>query len=70
MTRLDLSNTHWVKSSHSTDGGDCVEWAPAAHPGLVPVRDSKDPQGPALLFTANSFAAFVTALNSGLLKAN
>ncbi|GAA2083874.1 DUF397 domain-containing protein [Kitasatospora saccharophila] len=65
MPHLDLSDTHWVKSSHSSDGGECVEWAPAAHPGLVPVRDSKDPQGPALLFTASSFAAFVTVTKSG-----
>ncbi|MGW4691732.1 DUF397 domain-containing protein [Kitasatospora cineracea] len=38
----------------------------AAH-GLVPVRDSKDPHGPALLFAEAAFAAFVTAVKSGRL---
>ncbi|QKW20708.1 DUF397 domain-containing protein [Kitasatospora sp. NA04385] len=65
MPHTDLSGAHWVKSSHSTDGGNCVEWAPTARPGTVPVRDSKDPEGPVLLFTTGSFAAFVTALKSG-----
>ncbi|RPE33009.1 DUF397 domain-containing protein [Kitasatospora cineracea] len=67
MTRIDLPNALWVKSSYSSDGGNCVEFAPeftATH-GLVPVRDSKDPQGPALLFTETAFAAFVTAVKSG-----
>lgn len=45
----------WVKSSYSSqDGGNCVEWSPAhacAH-GTVPVRDSKAPAGPALMFEA------------------
>ncbi|MGW4802611.1 DUF397 domain-containing protein [Kitasatospora sp. NPDC004272] len=70
MPRPDLSEARWVKSSHSTDGGNCVEWAPAAHPGTVPVRDSKDPHGPALLFTTSSFAAFIAALNAGSFQAN
>ncbi|WP_030463777.1 DUF397 domain-containing protein [Kitasatospora sp. NRRL B-11411] len=67
MTRIDLSGARWTKSSHSTDGGNCVEFAPeftATH-GLVPVRDSKDPQGPALLFAETAFTAFVTAVKSG-----
>lgn len=35
----------WIKPSYSsTNGGDCIEWAPstAATPGTVPVRASKD----------------------------
>ncbi|QKW20707.1 DUF397 domain-containing protein [Kitasatospora sp. NA04385] len=67
MTRIDLPKAHWVKSSHSTDGGDCVEFAPefATTHGVVPVRDSKDPHGPALVFTATGFSAFVAAAKSG-----
>ncbi|WP_341846047.1 DUF397 domain-containing protein [Streptomyces rubellomurinus] len=34
-------------------------------PGLVPVRDSKDPQGPALVFPASAWAAFVAAVRKG-----
>ncbi|MFJ7493142.1 DUF397 domain-containing protein [Streptomyces sp. NPDC097727] len=60
MSRIpDLSTAVWRKSSYS-DGGDnnCVE---VAHnfPGLVPVRDSKTPTAPALLFPATAWRAFV-----------
>ncbi len=50
----------WLKSSHSNNGGQCVEIAPGV-PGLVPVRDSKDPQGPVLLFPSDSWRSFVRA---------
>ncbi|MFE1766978.1 DUF397 domain-containing protein [Streptomyces angustmyceticus] len=61
--------THpWVKSSYSSqDGGDCVEWSPAhanAH-GTVPVRDSKNPNGPALNFDPAAWSAFVTGVQAG-----
>ena len=47
----------WRKSSYSSeDGGNCVEIA--AHPALVHVRDSKDPEGPALAFSPAEWAAF------------
>ncbi|MEU6084120.1 DUF397 domain-containing protein [Streptomyces sp. NPDC047108] len=48
----------WRKSSHSSgEGGACVEVATC--PGTVHVRDSKDPHGPQLAFTPDSWAAFV-----------
>jgi hypothetical protein len=48
----------WRKSSFSGDnGGECVEVATC--PGTVHVRDSKDPQGPALAFTPEAWTAFV-----------
>lgn len=51
----------WVKSSYSNNGGQCIEWAPehAAATGEFLVRDSKNPQGPALLFPAPQWAHFV-----------
>ncbi|WP_376778545.1 DUF397 domain-containing protein [Kitasatospora kifunensis] len=57
----------WIKSSYSGgSGGQCVEWAPqCATQGSVPVRDSKDPHGPALIFPASSFAAFVAGVKTG-----
>ena len=58
----------WVKSTYSGgDGGNRVEWAPtrAARHGLVPVRDSEDPYGPALGFSADAWTAFVTAIRDG-----
>ncbi|MDI5967494.1 DUF397 domain-containing protein [Streptomyces sp. SL13] len=63
----DLSRAAWRKSSHSNGGGgSCVEWAPEfTSAGAVPVRDSKDPQGPALTFTPTAWTAFVDAVASG-----
>ncbi|WP_406088660.1 DUF397 domain-containing protein [Kitasatospora purpeofusca] len=64
MTGHDLSKAAWFKSSHSQNGGTCVEVAPN-YSGVVPVRDSKDPQGPALIFSAWEFAAFIDAVRDG-----
>jgi hypothetical protein len=51
----------WRASSYSGDEGgtECVEVADG-HPGIVPVRDSKNPTGPALLVNARAWQAFVT----------
>ncbi|MCC9311323.1 Scr1 family TA system antitoxin-like transcriptional regulator [Kitasatospora sp. RB6PN24] len=58
----------WRKSSYSgANGGDCVEVARL--PRTTPVRDSKDPHGPALAFPAPAFAAFLAALTTGTLTA-
>jgi hypothetical protein len=57
----------WFKSSYSSNGGECIEVAAnlAATSGIAPVRDSKDPQGPALVFGVDAFAAFVEAVKAG-----
>ncbi|MFJ3335307.1 DUF397 domain-containing protein [Streptomyces sp. NPDC086766] len=34
-------------------------------PGIVPVRDSKAPHGPALFFEADSWTAFIGGLKTG-----
>ncbi|MER6202943.1 DUF397 domain-containing protein [Streptomyces sp. NPDC001586] len=58
----DLSTATWHKSSYSGgDGGDCLEVADG-HPGLVPVRDSKQPEGPHVVFHARAWARFVGSL--------
>ena len=63
-TTTDLTGAQWRKSSYSSNtGGECVEVADLA--GLVAVRDSKDPQGPALGFSPAAFRAFVAAAASG-----
>ncbi|MGA5503277.1 DUF397 domain-containing protein [Streptomyces umbrinus] len=61
----DLSTAAWRKSSYS-DGGanNCVEVADG-YPGLVPVRDSKTPQGPALVFGAEPWALFLGNVSRG-----
>ncbi|MFB7593284.1 DUF397 domain-containing protein [Streptomyces sp. NPDC056160] len=60
----DLHAVRWLRSSYSTGANNCVETArPAAEPyaGLLAVRDSKDPDGPALLFSPGSWAEFTAA---------
>lgn len=61
----DLHDVLWLRSSHSTGANNCVETArPRSGPwtGLLAVRDSKDPAGPALLFSPGSWAGFLAAL--------
>jgi hypothetical protein len=60
----DLSRIAWFKSSYSGGGGQCVEVA-ANVPSVIPVRDSKDPEGPSLTFTPAGFAAFVAGVKGG-----
>ncbi|MGW3012303.1 DUF397 domain-containing protein [Streptomyces sp. NPDC001219] len=63
--RFEVSAARWRKSSYSNqEGGACVEVADD-FPAVVPVRDSKDPHGPALLFEASAWSSFVTAVKSG-----
>nr|WP_241778045.1 DUF397 domain-containing protein [Streptomyces sp. CT34] len=58
-----------MRSSYSGDnGGNCVEVAPG-FPGVVPVRDSKDPGGPALMVPAAGWASLVAAVKGGQLTA-
>ncbi|PSK65005.1 hypothetical protein B0E53_03043 [Micromonospora sp. MH33] len=62
----DLSRAAWRKSSHSQDNGGCVEVAINVGP-LVPVRDSKDPRGPKLIFDTESWREFVSEVRRGAL---
>lgn len=56
---MDLTGARWRKSTKSgNNGGDCVEVADNL-PGVVAVRDSKDPTGPVLAFTPSAWQAFV-----------
>ncbi|GIJ23069.1 DUF397 domain-containing protein [Micromonospora lutea] len=57
---MDLTRAAWRKSSRSnSNGGACVEVADNL-PGVVAVRDSKDPAGPVLAFTRTAWRAFIT----------
>jgi hypothetical protein len=59
---MDLTRAQWRKSRYSgSNGGNCVEVA-ANLPGVVAVRDSKDPQGPALVFTREEWLAFLSVV--------
>ncbi|MGE7439426.1 DUF397 domain-containing protein [Kitasatospora sp. NPDC001175] len=61
---IDLSHATWRKSKFSADQGNCIEVADGL-PGIVPVRDSKDPHGPALVFPAGAWSAFVAGIKAG-----
>ena len=55
----------WRKATHSGDnGGGCVEVAPVAD-ALVAIRDSKDPDGPALTFSAPRWRDFIQRAGRG-----
>jgi hypothetical protein len=69
---LDLTAAEWIRSSCSdANGGQCVEFSRAfarTH-NTVPVRDSKAPHGPALIFPAGGWSSFVSALIRGEISA-
>jgi hypothetical protein len=62
---MDLTRAQWRKSSHSNaNGGACVEVAQNL-PGVVAVRDSKDPDGPKLAFAPDEWLAFTAGVRAG-----
>lgn len=54
----------WRKSSYSGQGNTCVEVA-SNLPGVMAVRDSKDPGGPRLVFTASEWRSFAARIRTG-----
>ncbi|MFJ6697355.1 DUF397 domain-containing protein [Streptomyces sp. NPDC091272] len=59
---LEVSDA-WRKSSYSGgESGDCLEVNDNASPTHLPVRDSKHPTGPAILFPASAWTTFVNSL--------
>ncbi|WP_046469931.1 DUF397 domain-containing protein [Allosalinactinospora lopnorensis] len=72
----DRARAQWRKSTHSTNGGDCVEasavdgTAVAAENKtteevMFALRDSKNPDQPALVFTRAEWDAFVAGVKDG-----
>lgn len=58
----DLSQAIWRKSTYSSSTGqNCVEVVTSL-PGIVAIRDSKDPNGPELLFSLPEWRSFLSCL--------
>jgi hypothetical protein len=54
----------WRKSSYSSGGGNnCVEVAP--HRSSIAIRDSKNPDGPALLLDLGAFRSLTARIKNG-----
>ena len=62
MDDSGLTGAQWRTSSYSgSNGGTCVEVA-GNLPGVIAVRDSKDPDGPVLRFSRADWSAFVAGI--------
>jgi hypothetical protein len=59
-----LTDVAWRKSVHSGAQGNCVEVAALAGDGVA-MRNSRDPHGPALIYTRAELAAFVAGAKDG-----
>ncbi|GAA2679296.1 DUF397 domain-containing protein [Streptomyces lunalinharesii] len=59
-----ISGAQWFKSSESSAVGNCVEVA-ALPQGDVAVRNSRYPDGPALIYTRDELKAFVAGAKCG-----
>ena len=62
MHEPDLSRAQWRKSTRSSGNGQCVEVAHLDE--VVAVRDSKNPDGPKLVFTRHEWASFIAGLKN------
>ena len=57
-------SARWLKSSYSGPTGNCVEIAFLAG-GEIAVRNSREPEGPALVFTPTEWGAFLSGARDG-----
>ena len=67
MSSHDLTGARWFKSTKSGPERECVEVAWLSE-GRVGMRDSKNPEGPALVFTPGEWDAFTAGVMSGKIQ--
>ena len=60
-----LTTVTWQKSRLSNPSGNCVEMARLPRGAGVAVRNSRDPHGPALVYTVEEIAAFIGGARDG-----
>jgi hypothetical protein len=64
MPASDLHDVTWRKSRHSNSQGTCVELA-GLPDGAIAVRNSRDPDGPALIYSPAEMDAFIRGARDG-----
>ena len=64
-TTSDLRSLLWLKSRQSNPSGNCVEVAELPDGAGVAVRNSRDPEGPALIYTSAEITAFILGAKDG-----
>jgi Domain of unknown function (DUF397) len=65
MPATDLPPVRWQKSRWSNANGNCVEMAKLASDAGIAVRNSRDPNGPVLVYTMDEIVAFVLGAKDG-----
>jgi hypothetical protein len=65
MPASELPADRWIKSRRSNPSGNCVELAELEEHSLVALRNSRDPDGPALIYTRAEIEAFVRGAVDG-----
>lgn len=63
LSEAERQSLAWLKAQSSTPNGQCVEVA--ATDGRIAIRDSKDPEGPILVYTPSEFSAFLEGARNG-----
>jgi len=58
-------NVNWRKSGRSNPSGNCVELAQLPGGGGFAIRNSRHPEGPALIYTAAEISAFILGARDG-----
>ena len=65
MPADELDAVPWQKSRRSNPSGNCVELAVLPAGAGVAVRNSRDPRGPALIYTRDEIVAFLGGVRDG-----
>lgn len=65
LTEAERKSLAWLKAEYSTANGQCVEIASTIDKSKIAIRDSKDPDGPVLVYTSIEFSAFLDGARKG-----